>query len=70
MKKMDIFRRFRKEWAATEVRAFDEWKDAIEYVKAHEKENKKKSVIVCTHERPDWTEYTTVTVYEKKRLAH
>lgn len=74
MKKInEVFKRLKKEWALTEIRMFEDWHDAFEYERELDeliKNGKKIKYIGLTHERPDWTEYMTVEVYEKKRLAH
>lgn len=74
MKKInEIFKNMKKEWAVTEIRMFDDFRDAYAYEDELDKlikNGKKIKYIGASHKRPDNTEYTTVTVYEKKRLAH
>lgn len=74
MKKInEVFKRLKKEWVSTEICMFDDWHDAFAYERELDeliKNGKKIKYIGLTHERPDGTEYMTVEVFEKKRLAH
>lgn len=72
MKKMNIFKRVKKDWVSTEVTIFPATKESWEeaYQMADKIRNDKKKVCVSMTMDYDKNYQVKVEVFEKKRLAH